>query len=246
MKAVIDFARDHLGYRARSGRVTDFGARLGHDGKAWDGAFLDFVYAKNSVSPGTGLVSTTAALAYFTRMNRLFSRPKVGDIVFFAFSTDDNGFGQPHVGLVTEVRDWNRDGSFRAIEGMTASGLAKGPQEADGVYSRKRYRTDVLAFARPKLTTVTAPPTVTHTPVLRPASFQANKHSNQTALLQFALHEVTGEDKFSRGTFDAHTARAVAAYQRKVGILPATGTVTDVTLNRLARDTGNRYFRVDS
>jgi hypothetical protein len=244
MSDVIEHARSYVGFRSRANRVNGFGAGVRQDGKPWNGSFLETVFHETGVSIGPSLVSTTAALAHFNRTNRLFQKPRVGDIVFYAWSTDDDGMGQPHVGLVTEVRDFNRDSKFKAIEGMTNSGLPKGPQEHDGIYERTRYRTDVLAFARPKYERrATAPEPSPETPTVRPSQFVPGKTSKPTVLLQLALNGVLGNQEFNRGTFDAQTASAVRAYQRRIGILPPTETVDLLTLNSLARDTEYRYFK---
>jgi hypothetical protein len=243
---VLERADSYKGFRSRANRVNDFGAGVRQNGKLWDGAFLETVFFEEKISPGTSLTSTAAALAFFTRTNRIYPVPRVGDIVFYAWSSDDDGFGQPHVGLVAEVRDYKKSSTFCAIEGMTNSGLPRGPQESDGVYRRVRFGTDVLAFARPLYGELTATVNVSDIsvsrPVLKPSNFQPGKSSAGTVLLQLALHETVGAANLTRGVFDEQTASAVRAYQRLIGLLPATGTVDDLTLVRLARDTSYKHF----
>jgi hypothetical protein len=246
IESLIESARTHLGVRSKPFKVNGFGQTTGQNGKAWNGSFLEVVMGANSVYPGTGLTSTVSALAYFASKNRLFSKPRVGDLVFYNWSTDDDGLGQPHIGLVTEVRDYKRLGKFRAIEAETTSGLSKGPQEPDGVYERTRYQADILIFARPAYTTVRPKPReAPDLPALRVPTVQPGKTGMSVELLQSALSAVLNVSGFNRGVFDAHTRSAVAAYQRRIGLVGASanGVPNDFMLNRLARDTEFRYFK---
>ncbi len=242
---LIDQARSHVGNRSRAQKINPYGAAVGQDGQAWAGSFLEVVFRESGEKGQPNLVSTTAALGEFTRSNRIFRVPKAGDLVFYNFSTD-HAFAQLHIGLVTDVSKWKKTGAFRVVEGQTASGLPKGPQESDGVYERTRYGTDVLAFARPKYgktLTVSVPDTG---PFVQPANVQPGKRGKSVVLLQSALNDAVGAVGMLRGTFDAPTVSAVARFQRYIGYTGerANGQPDETTLRRLALETKYKYFRV--
>ncbi len=242
---VIEQARTHRGYRARAQKVNIYGARYHMDGQTWAGAFIETVMRESGELTQPSFLSSTAALAEYIRLNRVFNRPKPGDIAFFSFSTDGS-FVQPHVGLVTDTEKFKSTGAFRVIEGQTASGLPRGPQEADGVYERTRFATDVLAFARPKYGERKSVEPSDSLPAVRPSQFQAGKTSKATVLLQSALHSVQGTVGFDRGRFDLHTASAVAQFQRHIGYHGehADGQPDETTLRRLALESRFAFFRV--
>lgn len=241
---VIEHARSYVGTRSRVNRVNGFGAKTGYNGKPWDGSFLETVTREISIYAGTALTSTTGALAYFTRTNRLYTKPRPGDLVFFATGTAGEPFTQPHIGLVTGTRDWKKLNRFTTIEAEVNPGTPKGHVERDGVYERVRYGTDVLAFARPAYRDIPRPTAPDKLPILRPSLFQNGKVSKGTVILQQALHfYLNGAARdFERGRFDTQTRSAVRRFQREVGLLNGDGTVDDETLHALARLTEYRFF----
>lgn len=240
---IVEQARSYVGFRSRANRVNGFGAGVRQDGKAWDGSFLETVMFESKVEGLPSLVSTSAALGWFVQQNRVFTKPKIGDLVFYAWSSGDDGFGQPHVGVVTEARDYKRDRVFKAVEGMVESGQPKGPQDVDGVYERVRYASDVIAFARPLYVERVDPkPDVDPGTLLRPSSLQHGKTNAQVVTLQLALNDVLGNQAFTKGAFDRQTVAAVKAFQRLNGLVPANGEADEITLMTLARKTGYRFF----
>lgn len=249
----LNTLRGYVGYTARAGRVTSFGAATGYDGAFWGGSMID-VAAKASNIALPAIVHPTAALAEFVRTNRLRRSPKVGDIVFYAFpSGGEASWATGAVGVVTDVSDWRSKASFVAIEGQTATGLPRGSQEPTGVYGRRRYSTDVIAFARPKFLTarlpkpaelaVDVPGQPVKRPVLRPSHFQPGKPSNTTTILQMSLAEVVGLRQAKRGYFDAQTQSAYAAWQRQMGYVgsDANGMPDVNSLARLSLLTGSLF-----
>jgi hypothetical protein len=244
---VLERARSYVGMRSRVNKVNDFGARYGVNGSNWDGAFLQTVFDEEQVRVGTSLVSTVAALSAFMRANRVYQKPRVGDIVFLAWSVDEP-LGQPHVGIVTDVKDWKKLGKIRTVEGQASSGLPRGPKEADGVYERTRYSPEVVGFARPKYTAIE---TVNREPVdgeavLRPSTVPQklmSEYTNETVLIQLALNRVTGVTGLNRGVYDHLTRAAVSDFQRRIGHLDANGFPDFRTLASLAAFTDQEYFR---
>jgi hypothetical protein len=238
--ALIETAREQVGYRSRAMRVNQYGARLALDGQPWAGIFLETVMrdAKELTQPS--LVHTASALAAYARAGREFRVPKIGDLVFYAFPSE-SGFGQPHIGLVTDVTDWKITGSFKAIEGNTASGLSKGPQDPDGVYERTRFSTDVLTFVRPKYESIGGKVMPQAELSIHPSHI-TRKNVKAITAIQLALADTVGARGLTKGVPDAAMKSAVQAYQRRIGA-PDNGVIDDVFIVRLALDTEFKYFK---
>lgn len=238
---VIEHAKSYTGTISRASKVNGFGQTTGMNGSSWDGSFLETVFRETGTDAGTSLTSTAGALAYYHRVNRVYSKPRPGDIVFFAWSTDTvDGLGQPHVGLVSEVDKtaWKRYGKFRTVEGQIDSGTPRGRQEQDGVYSRTRYATDVIGFARPAYTETVTVPLPGELPAFTVGQFKSGKG---LIAAQRSLHVLVGASGMEPGKLDGATVSAVRRFQAERGILPVTGQLTPVTIIAL---TGAGLFRV--
>ena len=242
---VIRDAVSYEGYRALQQKVSDFGAAVGYSGFAWDGSFIETVFRRNGVTGEPSTVSTVAALGEYTRKNRTYRKPRVGDIAFYNFSTDTT-FGHPHVGIVTDTNVFKDTGQFIAIEAQVSSGKPLGPQSNDGVFLRVRSAAQVIAFARPRYRE--APKTVSPAtvPYFRVSQLQPGKTSKATITWQLALHEVNGATGMEKGRFDRVTQAATAVFQRASGEVNGQGTVTERTIASLAEATGYKYFRFNS
>lgn len=243
----IDLARKLTGYRSHPNRESVFGREVGYPGQPWAGAFVHEALREAGVLE-TAFISTTAALAYFAKHNRVFTTdPRPGDVVFYAFGST-GPFGQPHVGLVTETVLFKEEGVFRAIEGETASGLSRGNQDSDGVFDRVRYVTDVLGFVRPKEprpVDLRNLPDASTLPTVRPSNFGRRSPLRPTATIavQLALFEATGASGFVEGDWDNYTRRAFEEFLRTVGVYEEVDEVpSDIQLALLGEHTLNRYF----
>lgn len=245
--AIIELARKLTGYRSHPNRESAFGRDTGFPGQPWAGSFAHEALRESGLLE-TSLVSTAPALAWYLQRDRVFQEnPQPGDLVFFAFTTT-GVFGQPHVGLVSNVDRFKETGEFRAIEGETASGLNRGNQDSDGVFERVRYQPDVLGFVRPReprpLDLTNVPENV---PVLRPSNFSKSSPLRGTATtsVQYALFEVTGFDKFDPGVWDGLTKSAFDQFLRTVGFYDrVTDVPTAEHLEALSLATVGRYFDV--
>lgn len=232
----IAAAREQIGYRAAPNLASEFGHRAGHGNQTWDGSFLEYC-ARTAKVQVPSLTSTASALAYFIANRRIFRVPRPGDIVFYAFSAEGNSFGQPHCGLITTVRP---DGSFLAIEGQTSPGPAspRANPTPNGVFERERYRTDVLAFARPRFRdTEKGDKNMTDVKTwVRTGHFAYRKSHKSVVLVQTAL----GVQGARRGYFDGRTKSAYAEYQRRQGLVgrAASGQPDMETLTKLGTSTG--------
>lgn len=241
-------ARSHLGYRAHPGMVNQYGGLVGYNGLPWSGAFVDVVARETGIIL-PACVYSPSGLAEFSKQGRVHTRPRPGDIVFYSFATGEAGdFGMPHVGIVTEVTDWDRHGRFKAVEGQTGSGLARGNQSKDGVFERVRFEHDVLAFARPEWKRL-APASSDFReedgrPELKFASIRVDKRNPAVEQIQLALGVKCGLRNANRGMWDGPTRAAYARWQRAIGYVgkDVTGMPDSDSLERLGRETG--YWRV--
>jgi hypothetical protein len=237
----VETASRHVGYVAQSNRNSVYGSKVGLPNQTWSGSFLDVVFLESTASLDVPTFAyTPSALAYFVEHNRLFRKPKKGDIVFYAFPTEDS-LAQPHVGLITDTTNWKLNRSFKAIEAQTDSGLPRGSRDKDGVYERIRYITDVLAFARPKQKARhRAASNFTYTTnraseyIAKVNSSLTNQPFNEVADIQMRLASTVGLRNARRGVFDAHTRSAYAKWQRFLGYGPrATGQPDSLSLDQL-------------
>jgi hypothetical protein len=213
----------------------------GYQGLPWDGSFIDVVARESGVSLPP-CVYTPTGMAEFIRLRRMHSRPQPGDIVFYNWSTGEN-FGSPHVGIVSDVTDWDRLKRIRVIEGMVNSGLAKASPVNDGVFERTRYGFDVIGFGRPNFNVQPANGNTKKAdglPVIHLSNLQLGKKHRDVARVQLALAQVVSLRNAKQGAFDGQTISAYARYQRSIGYAgtDASGIPDVDSLTRLGRDTG--------
>jgi hypothetical protein len=159
-------------------------------------------------------------------------------VVFFNFSTGAH-FEMPHVGIVIDVTGVTFNGSFKTIEANIDTGLAKGPQDRNGIFERTRYLTDVLGFGRPNFSRSRLkdlPDELSSLPQVNLARVLSLKPCLDVELVQLALAEEVGLRNAKRGTYDAQTRSAFANFQRKIGYVgdDATGIPDRKSLEALA------------
>lgn len=238
---LIQEAEKYVGYTAPQQQPDMFSQTLNQPGIPWAGAFLDVVIKRSGlVSPSH--VLTASILARYMLDNVVYKNPRPGDIVFFQPSSDSNilPFGQPHVGLVTDVEHFTKHGLFQCIEGQTDSGLAKGNASKNGVYRRTRYIYEVLAFARPKLGAAREPaklPTKeAKLPVINSSIIRPGLKHPSVVIIQLALSKTVGLRGAPRGEFDHKTRSAFANFERSLGYQGdrAAGIPNSGTLRALA------------
>lgn len=247
---LVEVARTQLGYRAQPNRNSAFGRAARYNGTSWDGSFVDAMLHEAGLRE-TSTVSTVNALQYYINRGRLREvRPKVGDLVFYGFSA--NGLypnEQPHIGIVTDISHWKTDLTFRAIEGETATGSAKGSQEVDGVFERIRSKADVIGFVtpkRPKLRTEVVE--TASLPKLRASYFASNPKTRSKAVqvLQVALSQQTDRVGFTNGVWDPYTQSTLDEFRRQNGLLGKTGPPDEIDLRLLHRQTGGTVFNLET
>jgi hypothetical protein len=246
----------YQGHRAQANMVSGFGERVGYGSNPWSGSFIDVVAREAGLTQDNlpAMVYTPAALAEFTRWNALHTRPRKGDIVFFAFPGEGarSMFDMMHVGIVTDASLLASTGMFQCIEAQTGTGLPRGNQDPTGVYLRVRSEQDVLTFARPRyrarktlnnLFRVRVPgdnPGTTGIQTLSLAQLTTGRPNRATEILQLALASRVNLTGYKPGTLDPATRAGIAHFQRAIGRVgkDATGQLDGYTLERLAHDTG--------
>jgi len=250
-RILITEAEKYIGYTAPFQQADMFSQTVGQPGIPWAGAFLDVVIKRAGLVCASHVL-TASILARYMSENRIYKNPRPGDIVFFEPSSDSSTipFGQPHVGLVTDVEHFMKHGLFQCIEGQTDPGLPKGSSAKNGVYRRTRYVYEVLAFARPKLSAAGADLElstkqiklpVVHSSIIRPGL----KHPS-VVIIQLALSAVVGLRGAPRGEFDHKTRSAFANFERSLGFQGerASGIPNPGTLRKLA-ETSKLFTSVD-
>lgn len=232
---IVSEAKRHVGYRAQPNRQSAF-QLAGYTGKPWCGTFIDRVlHDAFGDFAEVRFVSTVTALAYYVRANRVYMKPRLGDIVFFNFSTDtQQPFEQPACGVVIEL---GKNGSFRTVEAEVSPGAPQGSQLPDGVFERIRYGTDVLGFVRPKARTVTEP--TGERPTVKMSYFDSNPKTKAKAVatVQVALNRVLGTT-FREGKLNGETKSALGAYARRAGWVENRGEIKQPVLQTLEDETG--------
>jgi len=220
----------------RNGTST-FGSMVGYGSAPWDGAFVDVVGREAGISL-PACVSTAAALSEFMLDNRVRSRPRPGDLVFFATSTAP--FGQPRLGIVVSVEGWERSGRFITIEGNSSSGLPQSNDLPTGVFRRTHFNTEVLAFVRPRFRALKRGEKKVDTPVVNFSHLTSGRKNAHVRVVQLALVSAVGLRGYEPGNWCRLTTLAFARYQRRIGFAgqDANGKPNQTALERLALETG--------
>lgn len=209
-------AREACGYRALPNRGSLYGSVVSYPNQPWGGAFVTVTAMEAGVEiyPCTDAV---AALAYYSKSNRVYRKPQEGGLVFFAFSGNGQ-FGQPAVGIVTDVSEYRELGRFRAVLGEVASGLPRASDTPNGVFEISFYAADVLAFVRPRYRQIeTEPEKFTAKATVRLSRLGKSKRNADIVTVQQALLETVGLTGAERGRFDKSTVSSYCAWQRMCG-----------------------------
>jgi len=271
----IATAQKYLGYSSEMLGRNMFGQKVGYDSTPWGGAFIDVVARESQVN-FPSFVYSAAGLAECIRSGAISRAPKLGDIAIYNFSSmsghEQDAFGPPHCGIVTDVQEFTKSGRFVTVEGNI-----NGPGQLstkDGVHQKIRHVTDVVIFCRPVFSngkigsrktfyerlmdlfdSARTRITVAELEEIRiaasaPSVLKLNgeiRHGDRNKrieLIQLALATVTDLRGCEPGRWDATTAAACARFQRNIGRTGSdvTGLPDVGTLNRLAKET--RIFKI--
>lgn len=239
---IVAEAKRHVGYRAQPDRKSAF--QLKHYlGKPWNGTFIDRVlHDALGDFAEVRFLSTVTALSYFVKRNRVYQKPRLGDIAFFNFATDpQNMFEQPHVGVVIAVEP---NGSIRTVEGETSPGTPQGSQLADGVFERVRWPAEVLGYVRPA--EVKRYRRDGERPKLKLSYFTSNPKTRAKAVetVQRALNRLYPDWSFIQGKKNREFTTRFGLFSRENGVVENRGELHYLPLTMLADRTGE--FEVDS
>jgi len=254
----IQAAKNYLGYVAGPMLRNQFGERVGYNSQPWAGAFIDVV-ARECGLQLPSCVQTASGLAELINNGLMRSRPLPGDLVFFAFPSENaaSAFAMPHVGIVIDTREYKSTGRFLTIEGNSRPANAKYGQDTDGVHQRVRYQGDVLAYIRPKFNgglsglhpvqlliklitklssktarlEATAFEEAARVPKdVSTAALKPGLRNRSIEVVQLALGVTVNLKSATPGTWDAATANAFARYQRRIGYV---GTAASGNVDRV-------------
>lgn len=243
---VIAEAYKWIGYQeADDGQEYTFSPEGGFDTWAqWCGLFVEHCFRSQGAPPGGDVVPrlyyTVSAAAEFQNRGAWTYDPQVGDCILFNW--EGAGLGSSiglidHIGLVTNVDNWESGGYVTTVEGnITVGG---NPQVGEfqryssviSGFGRPNWPADVPA-APPKPKLVTGP--WLKGPDIQQRWFVNNARSLEVARLQDALlaNGVPNLWPLVRFLYDVRTQDAVKLYQRRNG-WQETGFLTAQQLRTL-------------
>lgn len=244
----ISTAESFVGFTVPNIQAVPFTQAIGRPGTTWNGVFVDYCAAKSGLGrliPSH--VSTAAALGTFVKSYQIYNRPVPGDIAYFEITTDVG----PRVGIVTDVTNWEKHGTFQCIEAQTDSGLPRGDKIPNGVFKRTRYKYEVIAFARPNFKRAINGEAAARAqdpdlqkdimkPFVKSFTWRPGLKHPDVALVQLALSTLNDLKGVPRGEWDARSIAAFANFQRRIGYSPeeASGIPDGKSLNELSKMTG--------
>ncbi len=149
-KEVLDIARKYIGVVEKPNNDVIFNTKY-YGGKvngpqfAWCAVFIWCCFkeanASNLFCGGQKTALCQFALDYYRKNGQFFKKdPKVGDLVFFKFGTNQRE--TDHIGFVESI---NLDGSINTIEGNTSDSS----QNNGGMVMRRKRSSKIVGYARP-------------------------------------------------------------------------------------------------
>ena len=151
LEAVLAEAAKEIGYTespAGSNR-TKFANEAGHaNGQPWCATFLVAIFRRQGLKLPSESAYTPHMAQGFRYDDAFLRNPKVGDIAFFDFPDSKNRI--QHVGIVEKVEPAH----VVCIEGNTSPGTSGSQDNGGGVYRRRRSRSHVVGYGRPRYVTI--------------------------------------------------------------------------------------------
>lgn len=146
--ALISKAASQIGYNKPVNSSTKYGVWYGIATGQWCAMFVSWVASEvDALDIIPKHAYTPNGVAWFKKQGQWtngIAGVKRGDIVYFDFPGLPNRVS--HVGIVESV---NSDGSVNTIEGNT-SGTVDGDQRNGGLCARKRRKSYIVGYGRPK------------------------------------------------------------------------------------------------
>lgn len=143
---VLRIARAELGVKEHpaNSNKTKYGRWYGMNGEPWCAMFVSYCFnfagLPLPITLAKGFAYCPYGVNWFKQQNRLYTTPKVGDVVFFDWAGGRNG--AEHVGIVEKVIS---DQHIVAIEGNTS----KTNQNNGGQVMRRDRENCMLGYGRP-------------------------------------------------------------------------------------------------
>ena len=244
-KRVIDLALSQVGYTEGKNNWNKYAADLDPLGITygakqnlpWCGEFVLWLFwecfgvddaLEMLCSPNpSGIPLCSAGAKYFKDANRWFSKPEVGDIIFFFYSGDIN-----HTGIVTGVSGL----SVTTIEGNSSDSVERRtyPINSAAISGYGRPRWDVIADEDEAKSDEPQPSDPTQINLSGLPTLSKGMIGECVRAAQFLLNGrgasvgIYGAD----GEFGNRTQAAVLAYQRRNG-LEADGIIGNQTWSKL-------------
>lgn len=148
---VLALAVSTLGYKESpaGSNQSKFGSWYGMDRQPWCASWVSWVFYHAGlplpITTPKGFAYCPYGVKWFKDKGQFFKQPKVGDVVFFDFTSGRDGIAD-HVGIVEKV---NKDGTVTTIEGNTSS-TESGSQSNGGCVARRiRSMSVIQGFGRP-------------------------------------------------------------------------------------------------
>ena len=148
---VLAMAASTIGYKESPAgtNASKFGAWYGANYQPWCASWVSWVFYHAGLPlPATtpkGFAYCPYGVHWFKNKGQFFKQPKVGDVVFFDFTSGRDGIAD-HVGIVEKV---NSDGTVTTIEGNTSNTTAGSQSNGGCVARRIRSMNVIQGFGRP-------------------------------------------------------------------------------------------------
>jgi hypothetical protein len=156
---MLDWARSTLGYvEGPRDNETIFGSFTGYNFQPWCGSWVKTGFHDIGLKGEPSSVYTPSGAAAYKAAGRWIERNgpvQPGDVVFFDWNGSTSTSAVDHVGIVEAI---NADGTITTIEGNTSPTNAGSQSNGGGVYRRRRPRSVIAGFGRPRYSATDARP----------------------------------------------------------------------------------------
>lgn len=205
-KEALDIAKSQIGVKETPPNSNNviyntwyYGHPVSGSAYPWCAVFISWIFRNTNLVMKTA--SSSSMYTSFKNKGQIFSKPKVGDIVFFKFDKSLSCIAQ-HVGIVAEVLS---NGKIKSIEGNTSSGNSGSQDNGGMVALRTRSASQIVGYGRPAYSD--SPKPKEHRPTIKEGDKGQDVKDLQNALRD--LHYGCQAD----GIFGKVTKQCVEHYQ---------------------------------
>lgn len=206
-KEALDIAKSQIGVKETPPNSNNviyntwyYGHPVSGSAYPWCAVFISWIFRNTNLVMKTA--SSSSMYTSFKNKGQIFSKPKVGDIVFFKFDKSLSCIAQ-HVGIVAEVLS---NGKIKSIEGNTSSGNSGSQDNGGMVALRTRSASQIVGYGRPAYSE--SPKPKEHRPTI--------KEGDRGQDVKDLQDELRNKYKYgcrNDGYFDSLTAQCVQHYQ---------------------------------